>query len=292
MKTKLLSAIMLAFCLTSCEKPFSEETSGMEENASVILRISGFEKIPFDNYAIPTRGGTDISQLCTRITFAVFNGEEKVKSVNQSAGDKDFGKVGLNLASGKYQIAVIAHNGDGAATVTSLSKITFPNNKVTDTFCYYGEIEVGTSPKTYDLDLKRCVAMFRLVMNDALPEGVSKVKFYYTGGSSTLSAITGYGSVNSRQTVVIPVDASSVGKSTQYEVYTIPHEETDELKMTVTVMDASENTLYEKVFESVPVQRNMITQYAGDFFGTTSTESTSFSFQAEGEWASTNNVTY
>ena len=64
--------------------------------------------------------------------------------------------------------------------------MTFPNNKVTDTFFYYGDLVVGTEKQSYDLTLTRAVAMFRLVLtDDEIPSTVAKLKFYYLGGSST-----------------------------------------------------------------------------------------------------------
>ena len=45
--------------------------------------------------------------------------------------------------------------------------------------------------------------MFRLVLTDEeIPATVAKLKFYYTGGSSTFSPRDGYGCVNSKQTEV------------------------------------------------------------------------------------------
>ena len=130
--------------------------------------------------------------------------------------------------------------------------------------------------------LRRVVAMFRLVQTTPLPAKVARLKFYYTGGSSTLSAVTGYGSVNSKQTVILDVAAGQ----TQFDVYTIPHAETGSLRMTISALDASETVLKERVFEEVPVQRNRITRYTGDLFDGSSAETgeNTFHMKAEAEW--------
>ena len=79
----------------------------------------------------------------------------------------------------QYQLVVIAHNGEGSATITSTEKVTFPNNKVTDTFYYYGDLIVTSEVQSYDLTLTRAVAMFRLVLtDDEIPSSVTKFKFY------------------------------------------------------------------------------------------------------------------
>ena len=78
-----------------------------------------------------------------------------------------------------YQLVVIAHNGEGSATITSTEKVTFPNNKVTDTFYYYGDLVVTSEVQSYDLTLTRAVAMFRMVLtDDEIPSTVTKFKFY------------------------------------------------------------------------------------------------------------------
>ena len=119
---------------------------------------------------------------------------------------------------------------------------------------------------------------------------ITQLKFYYTGGSSTLSAITGYGSVNSKQTVVLNVAAGQ----RNFEVYTIPHAETGELKMTISALDASGTVMKERPFEGVSVQRNMITCYTGDFFNGASTETgeSSFQMKVNAEWEGETSVLF
>ena len=136
-------------------------------------------------------------------------------------------------------------------------------NVVTDTFYYEGELTVASSQDTYELVLQRPVAMFRLQLTDVLPSNAHKIRFYYTGGSSTFNPSTGFGCVNSRQTVMMDIeDGQQV-----FEVYTFPHELNDFLKITVTIYDSGENILKEQVFEQVPVTVDQITVFTGSFFG-------------------------
>ena len=270
----------VAFTLTSCEKPYVGLQEPTDEAPNTVFRIAAFEQIDFDGP--DSRALDDVSQLCSRINLVVYDGDTKVKSIAQKAADKDFGTLAMTLPVGTYTVAIIAHSTTASATVTSLDKISFDHNVISDTFLYEGEITVGETAQTYDVQLRRVVAMFRLKLTEPLPTNVAKMKFYYTGGSSTLSALTGYGSVNSKQTVVLDV---SSGQQV-FEVYTFPHAESGTLKMTVTALDASETTLYERLFEEVPVTRNKITQYTGDFSGGTATETSAsnFAIKAETEW--------
>ena len=281
--------LVLMAMLAACEKPLLGEDAVGDSptEANVILRFTQFELEAF------TRAATDITSLCSRLNIAIFNSEgTKVKTVAQKEGDSNYGTVALSLAEGTYQLVVIAHNCEGSATITSSEKVTFPNNKVTDTFYYYGDLVVTSETQNYDLTLTRAVAMFRLVLTDEnIPSAVAKFKFYYTGGSSTFSPKDGYGCVNSKQTEIRTVASDGV-----YEIYTLPHTEEDVLtKLTVTALDANDNTIKERIFENVPIVRNQVTRYTGSFFGSDGggqTGSGSFRMTADPDWDSVNGYTF
>ena len=281
--------------IAACEKLIIEEATeeAVLNEANVVLRFTQYEQETFSvgsGSAAATRATTDVTELCSRLNIAIFDGDgTKVKTLAQKEGDASYGTVALSLAAGTYQLVVMAHNCDGSTTITSAEKVTFPNNKVTDTFYYYGDLVVGSEKQTYDLTLTRAVAMFRLVLTDeSIPENVAKFKFYYLGGSSTFSPSAGYGIVNSKQTEIRTVATDGV-----YEIYTLPHTEEDVLtKLTVTALDANDNTIKERVFENVPVIRNQVTRYTGSFFGNSGgggeTGSGDFRLTADPEWDAVN----
>jgi hypothetical protein len=283
--------IALALLLAACEKPVIDEDLVATKNANVILHFVQFEQESF------SRGITDITELCSRLNIAIFDADgTKVKTVAQKESDADYGTVALTLASGTYKLVVIAHNCDGSATITSTEKVTFPNNKVTDTFYYYGDLVVSDSKQSYDLTLTRAVAMFRMVLTDeSVPSNVAKLKFYYLGGSSTFSPKDGAGCVNSKQTELRPVPADFVS-GTAFEIFTLPHTEDDVLtKLTVTALDANDNVVKERTFENIPVTRNQVTRYTGSFFGNGGTGQTSdgtFRLTADPDWDSVNGYTF
>ena len=291
MRAAMLLAVLAM--LAACEKPILDDGSvdgGSPGEANVVLHFTQSEG---SDFTADTRAATDITDLCSRLNLAVFNADgTKVKTVAQKEGDASYGTVALSLAAGTYQLVVIAHNGDGSATITSTEKVTFPNNKVTDTFYYYGDLVVGSEKQSYDLTLTRAVAMFRLVLTDeSIPASVAKLKFYYTGGSSTFSPAEGYGIVQSKQTEVRAVSEDGI-----YEIYTLPHTEEDVLtKLTITALDANDNTVKERIFENVPVVRNQVTRYTGSFFGSGGsgeTGSGDFRMTADPEWDSVNAYTF
>ena len=280
-------AVMLAsaWTLTACEKAILSESSAKEPsadaNANVVLRFHQYEQEDF------TRASTAITDICSRLNIAVFSADgTKVKTLAQKEEDANYGTVALALQPGTYKLVVMAHNCDGSATITSVEKVTFPNNKVTDTFYYYGDLTVTGETQTHDLTLRRAVAMFRLVLTDELlPDNVVRFKFYYLGGSSTFSPAAGYGCVQSKQTELRPLADDGV-----YEIYSLPHTEEDVLtRLTVTALDAADNIVSEREFEDIPITRNKVTKYTGEFFngsgGGNTASGGDFRLTADPEWS-------
>ena len=209
----------------------------------------------------------DGSTFWTRLNFVVYQNGKKVKGVNQSEGDDEFGQAALTLDEGTYQVLVLAHSADGNPTLTSAEKIQFTNALgYSDTFCYYGSIAVTSEPQTHNITLNRVTALLRFIVNDDMPSNVSNLKFYYTGGSGALNATTGLGCVDSKQTVIIVVDPKTQTKPYTFDLYTIPRETTANLNLTVTAYDETQTVVRERTFKGVEVQQNKITEFSGDFF--------------------------
>lgn len=254
--------LMLVATLTSCEK-FALDDSGTnshDANANVIIHASVAK-----NNSTGTRSGEEDEEIegkpledyCSRLSIAIFDGEEKVKTLNLKAED-GYDDIGINLDAGKYRMVAIGHNGSGNCTISSPEKVKFYKNKMTDTFFYYGTFNVIDGEDTDDyILLNRAVAQFKVHISDAtIPAEAHSIKFYYTGGSSTLDAVTGYGCVQSRQTESFKLQE---GKR-DYSVYTFPREENKGLKMTINILDADAQSIKEYSKEGVPVKRNNITQ--------------------------------
>lgn len=201
--------------------------------------------------------GKPLEDYCSRLSIAIFDGEEKVKTLNLKAED-GYEDIGINLEAGKYRMVAIGHNGSGNCTISSPEKVKFYKNKMTDTFFYYGTFNVIDGEDTDDyILLNRAVAQFKVHITDAtIPAEAHSIKFYYTGGSSTLDAVTGYGCVQSRQTETFKLQEGE----RDYSVYTFPREENKGLKMTINILDADAQSIKEYSKEGVPVKCNNITQ--------------------------------
>jgi len=207
-----------------------------------------------------------------------------VRNINQKSSDESFGTIDISLDEGYYELVVVVHSCKGNATITSTNKISFPENKLTDTFAYYTDLKVNGN-STHNITVERVVSMYKLTIKDAIPENVKRMKFYYTGGSSTLNASTGFGAVNSRQTEYRDIKERQGGQT--FEIYTFPHSETDKLKMTITALDAKGEAYKEMILEDVPIEMQKITNHSCTLFDgeiNHTSNGTSFGIKGNDQW--------
>lgn len=276
----ILSAILMM--LAGCEKVVMDGDTVDEVGDGGTLMLSV-------NISGTRGGGTSLVDACTRLNVAVFDESgQKVKTVSQAAGDSEYGVVRLSLDEGLYTFVAIGHNSTGSATITSTEKVTFPNNKVTDTFYYYGDIDVTGGSQQESVVLTRAVAMLRMIIGDDGSGDVASLKFYYTGGSSTFSPSSGFGCVNSKQTEYRVWNEEGI-----YELYTMPHSWQDELtRLTVTTYDSGDNVIGEWTLEHIPVTLNRVTEYAGDLSGGAGSGSWATGMTVDVEWDGIDEYTF
>ena len=135
MLKKLLLPLIALLFITSCEQVTFDDLEN--EDANVVLQLSCYQRMPFATRSMP-----DVTELCSRINIVIFNGDTKLKTITQKSSDSNYGTIAMTLAEGTYKVVVIAHNGEGTATISSIEKVTFANNHITDTFYYYGDLNV------------------------------------------------------------------------------------------------------------------------------------------------------
>ena len=248
-----------------------------------------------------TKAMVDVGQVCSNLNICIYPcaGEtfDKIQ-INQKSTDADFGTVSRELTVGVHKIVVVAHNGDKNATMTDAWSIAFSSNtvqKITDTFCWAGEVNVTKQTGTVDVSLVRATAMFRLNMSDdQIPSEVAQLQFAYKGGSAAVNPFNLEGTTKSSQkeTFIIQEPQSKV-----FEVYTFPRYEEKNgernlspLEITITAYDESGTAVKERVLKNVPVVRNRITECTGYFFDGGSLQYSTVGFgnlQVEPEWAGT-----
>lgn len=273
-----LTALLLGGLLVACEKPLIDDVDDIEsETANVTIRVSDIEA----GWAgAETRTPVDVSEVCTHLCLAIYKDGERVKSKNQTTDDKDFGSFSIELESGSYEVLVLAHSSKGNPTTTNPAKLQFSNPEsssgtgFSDTFYYYGKMDVSGDKTEFDISMQRATSMFRLVTSDTKPANIKKFQFYYEGGSGALDATTGWGCVKSKQSVFVNLDDSQTGKTLQFDMFTFLFAETGKVTFTVKAFNANEDVVYTKEFKDVPMQRNCITRYTGQFFVTDNPDDT------------------
>ena len=257
-------ALFLALTFSSCSTQLADNDPSSSDAISLRIKVSR----SIDNYSgegmypmnAPIRK-ISISDYCTRIQCAIFSGSTKVKILNQTSDDASFGTLDLALNPGTYTIVLLAHNGLGNATISTPDRVTFASNKVTDTFVLCDTLTL-TSSAEMNAVLHRCVGAFQLALKDTIPSDVTRFRFYYTGGSSTLNASTGFGCVDSRQTEYLTVTPNNQ----TFTIYTFPHDTIGLLNINVQALDASDNIIRQKDYNGYLIQPNWITRHEDYFF--------------------------
>jgi len=294
--------------LSSCEKAITDEDSVVsgspaDKNANLTVTVFSIEKTPFGTLtpgayapakraAPATRAATPASEACTRLNFAIYDeGGSRVKQVNQTSAEADFGKASFQLAEGDYLLVVVGHSASGNPTMTDPTKVQFTNaTGYTDTYLCCAKVTIGEEKVDYQVSLDRITALCRFVLTDTeIPAEVKKMQFYYTGGSGAFNATTGLGCVNSKQDVKF--DITSAQK--QFDLYTFLHDLEGTIHLTVSALDASGVEITQRDFD-VPMQQNYITWLSGLFFGGSSTtgSTTITGVTINTDWAGETHITF
>ena len=288
----MMKKIVLSFCaltalvLMGCEKPLisegEEESEDTEGNLTVTVWQSGHEPFPTMTRA------TSLDDY-NRLNYAIYTSDgTRVKQVNQTRENTSFGSATFQLEPATYQVVVVAHNCNKNPTMTNLNKIQFTNAMgYTDTSLYYGEVEVTEEHKDVQVDLERIVSLCRVIITDEYPEDVTQMRFQYKGGSGAFDAKTGYGCVNSTQTLFFDV----TNGQKQFDLYTYLHDEEGTLHLLATAYDDADNVIHEREFE-VPMLYNQITRFSGPFFTGSGNGSLDITIVINTDWSGVQDITF
>lgn len=283
----LLLSMLIA--LSGCEKGEEKGIDGETIEGTgflVTLQAKLPANIAYDNEEEP-RSVASLADFLGNVTFAVFQNGQHLHISHQQSSQSQFGIWQVRLEPGIYQLLILAHNGTDHPTVSKPDEIKFANNKVTETFYAYLDLEVA-SDLSQTIVLERAVAKVQYYCKDPIPDNVAQMKFYYTGGSSTFNALTGLGVVNSRQTEYREITSEMIGRPTVFPIFTFPHDTDDQIKLTVTAIDSNGNELQDATYESIDVTLNEATVVEKYFFTQSDYQETTeidFTLQDEGDWS-------
>jgi len=281
-------ALFTMFVLCACEKVVMTENEAVKTDGNLIVSVFQVEKTPF---ASLTRASKPASEVCTRLNFAIYTLDgTRVKQVNQTSDDANFGTASFQLEEGDYYLVVVGHSSNGNPTMTDPTAIKFTNSQgFTETFLCSGDVTIGDDPIELKVTLDRIVSLCRFVItDDDYPADVKKMRFYYTGGSGAFDATTGLGCVNSKQDVKFDITSGQK----QFDLYTFLHDIEGTIHLTVTALDANDNELYNRTFD-VPMQQNYITWVSGAYFnGSGSSSTTITGVTINTDWAGETYITF
>lgn len=278
--------LLLALLLASCEGP------------GIVNGQSSMVNLTFRATNTDMKGtSSDLAAYFSKLNIMLFDADgnkvfDKVRT--QLATDDDFGNISLQLTVGTYTVVAVGHSSINSATIKSPAMVQFTasnGEKLTDTFCYCGQIEVGEEPRQHNLTMHRVAAMVRFVFTDTdIPSAFSHLKIDYTGGSANFNPSTSEGTTKSTQS-----ETRQRNDAQTYEVFTFPYmSATGTLHVTVSAIDDQGVVLVQRTFDAIPVSRNRITTYTGQFFGGgggTVTQ-TAFGFVVNGDWEGEDNFTF
>ena len=278
-----ICAICIIFA--SCEKPVLPEDEG---------------NVTFDFVLTQqdiTRATVTLGDYFEKMNMQLFDADgnkvfEQVKT--QTREDANFGHFSCILSEGTYTAVAVGHSSIRSATIKSPFMVQFTasdGEKLTDTFCYCGQIEVGENEQHHDFVMNRMTALVQFHFTDLkVPASFAYMVIEYTGGSANFNPTTSLGCTKSTQS-----EQRQANDQQLYQVYTFPYMAVQgTLKMTLSAYDIDGNTIRRRTFDAVPVTRNRITNYSGPFFepGDGQFTQTGFGFLVNGEWDGIDEYTF
>lgn len=282
MRRLILPFYLILLIITSCEKPVipGEYSTQGDLDGNLVVSVFQIEQQSFGTSL--TRAV--IADYCSRLSYAVYDADGKlVKQVNQKESDSGFGTAYFKVDPGTYQVVVVGHS-SGNPTMTNSKKIKFENKDgFTDTFLHNSNVVVTDADDEEQVQavMRRIVSLCRVVFTDAIPDGVSQMRFEYKGGSGAFDAATGLGSVNSTQKETFPVDAGD--ENCCFDLYTFLHDTEGTIHLQATALDDNDNELREREFD-VPLKQRMITKLSGPYFSGTTGSSITIVIGINAEW--------
>ena len=286
--TRLISKIFVLFltvALTSCEKQIVPEAADADNVT-----------LTFQPTLRDITRGTSVTAF-KKLNVMLFDAQgnrvfDKVRT--QLSTDEGFCTLSLQLTAGTYWVVAVGHSSTISATIKSPEVVQFTaseGEKLTDTFCHCSQITIGGETNTFTLPMYRAGAMIQFCLTDeSVPDNFAYFLLEYTGGSANFNPQTLEGITKSSQS-----EKRIRNELMTHQAYTFPYLSTScLLKITVSATDMNGTVIRKRVFEDVPVTRNRITTYTGNFFedGDGQFTQSDFGFVVHADWDGEDFYTY
>lgn len=289
-------ALVCAACTNTTE--WTETPEPSVEKQRVTLSFSPYTLIPMGAKARgTTRATVPVSDVVNRLDVWLMEGDsttaltkrETVAESHQTVTDDGFGSLSLTLDKSKtYTLYAVGHK-ESAPTTLSTGVVSFPDTKKLQTL-YYSTTFTPATTTTLDCKMIRAVGMFKIIIEDDIPEEVKTVEIKAEGSPSQWSFPQHAG--------ITPTDTYSVSwtsfkreedGTTMFSIYILGSDTEKHYSVTVSAYGADGSVLKARTFTDVPIRNNYRTVYTGRFFNDTPFSST---FQVEEDWQEYDEVEY
>lgn len=219
-----------------------------------------------------------VSDVSTRLDVWIIEGENVIE-VHQSSSDAGFGTVTATLDKTKtYTLYAVSHKCDAAATLSD-GVISFPDDKVKDTFWYTTTFSPATTTSV-SCEMNRIVAMFRIETADEVPDEVKKMRITQKDVFDRWNVSTGATHQLDRVST-INITSTAQDGTIALSVYSIVSDTQTLHDVVVETLDADDNVIQTHTLSDVPLRNGFKTVCSSTFF---TSVNMSMSFTAASDW--------
>jgi len=311
MKKFLIFSMAVVLFATSCSKDKSSQNKppvNSGKKYAVTFNVSGFtqtlntnaiNKKTLDDVAPGSvASGANVLYYYVQNSAGVF--VSQIKETPTSAG-ANFGTITDQLPAGTYTVAFLAGQ-TGLKTLYLIpdypTSIGFHGFYFTyniapgqfapwqDTFFKKFTLTVTDQPVTQAVSLDRVVGEIQLDIKDAIPDNLKTIKFTfnYEYSGYRMDVDTAFNTFQTPRSYLVTstIPDSVIGK-TDYKINTIIGNTSTPIDVTITCLDAANNTLSVTTVPSVRCQKNLRTVLSGSLFS----DASAFKTYVDTAWAST-----
>ena len=217
--------------------------------------------------------------------------EETVANYTDASTYTTFGNFSCDLPVGNYTMVVIGRgyfDGD-AFTLTSPTSAGYTSERARETFVAKQDVTVTSSaPLNLNVTLSRIVSSINIISTDGRSTGVAKIRTTYAKGSKSFNPSTGF-ATDDAGFVLTNTPSAAIGSPINVSSFVFLATDEEKMNITIEVLDASNNVLFTKVVENVPLKRNRKTTLTGAMF---TAPTSAASFKVETSWLDGNSVSF
>lgn len=284
------SLLSVGTCLVSCGSD-SQSISFVEENQ--------VRTISFDQFSVTsgTIGETRAeSAPATNYLKVVDVCDGKICNEIDRSKDKDgdvLAALTLEMAYGHHDIYFVCSQNSWASFSAENLTLTWEAStaNLSDAWGAHVSLDVNASTSANQtVSMDRLVAYLQMVIEDAIPTGVSSFDCKLTGGSWTLNLRSMCGSIAGvvDRKVALPNNIiGTTGVTVGLAVF-VPEETTKATSYQFSALDKDDAVVATRTFSNVPIEANHYTTFSGRFFSGVS----GFSLSVNDSWGTPNVIRF